>query len=132
GRRPNHSPGPTMCRERPRPRTSPSDSFLGLELEAEVLDHVVGQQPVAHLLDPLARVALVGGVKGDLDVLADTDVVDLAEAQRGEALLDGDALRVVDDGLRGHDHARSRLHISISRSWPWAETAVCRPVGDTR
>src|SRR6266705_6394173 len=99
---------------RPRPRTSPSGSFLGMELEAEVFDHVVGEQPVAHLLDPLARVALIGGVEGHLDVLADPHVVDLAESKRCQALLDGDPLRVVDDRLRSHDHVRGRLHLYSS------------------
>src|SRR5712692_9953521 len=80
-----------------------------IDLETEILDHVIGEQLAAHRLYPRPRLLDAGGVEQHLDVLPDADVGDLTEAERAQALLDGDALRVVDDRLGRHDHARQRL-----------------------
>src|ERR1700680_2777762 len=94
-----------MCRGRQRLQISSVALALRLELEAVVLDDLVGQQLLAHRLDALPRLVLGGHIEVHLDVLAHTNVRDLPEAKRDQALPDRDSLRVVDDRLRGHDHS---------------------------
>src|SRR5262249_46278591 len=76
---------------------------LRFDFEAEVLDHVVRQQLPAHRLHALARLVLARALEVDLDVLADAHVGHLAEAERGQALLDGEPLRIVDHRFGGDD-----------------------------
>src|SRR5581483_10377332 len=150
----NRSPGPTTCPGRQLRRTSTALS-VRFYVEAVVLDHVVREQLLAHLLDALSRLALAGGVEVHLDVLADAHVGHLGEAERREALPHGDALRVVDDGFGSHDHASDHVRPPrvpalaqartprpragagtraelISRSAPWAGTAACAPASGRR
>src|SRR6266545_2103248 len=145
--RSDHVPGKTTT-----PNFTPA---LRFDVEAEVLDHMVGEQLAAHGLHALASLVLARGLEVDLDVLADPHVRDLAKAERREALLHRQALRVVDHRLGGDDHFRSDHgrgplsiphvsaiscvshpwipHVSaksrgiMSRSWACAGTAACRP-----
>ena len=80
-----------------------------LDLELVVLDHVVGQKLLAHRLHTLPRLALAARLEAHLDVLADADVGNFAEAKRRKALLDGDALRVVHDRLGCDDDAGDQV-----------------------
>src|SRR6266571_3932488 len=99
-------------RIRPR-RTSPS-LVLRLEVEAEIFDHVVGEQLAAHRLHALAGLVLARSVEVDLDVLADADVGDLAKTERGKPLLDRDSLRVVDHRLwRDDDSGNHRSFLGL-------------------
>src|SRR2546430_4161361 len=94
-----------MCRGTQRPRISPA-LVLRLDIESEVLDHVIGEQLPAHRLDALARLVLARPLDAHLDVLADSHVDDLAKAERGKTLLDRDPLGVVDHRLGSNNHAR--------------------------
>src|SRR5438132_316784 len=76
---------------------------LRLEVESEVLDHMVREELAAHLLDTPARLVLARPLEVDLDVLADPNIDHLAKAKRGEPLLHRDPLWVVDDWLWGDD-----------------------------
>src|SRR6267378_2187166 len=98
-----------MFLEKQRLRTSSALATVRLDLKAIVLDHVIGQQLLAHRLDTLTRLVLAARLEADLDVLADAHVADLAKPQRGKTLLDSDSLRVVDDWLRCDDDARDHL-----------------------
>jgi len=63
-----------------------------LDLEADVLDDVVGEQPAAHLGDPDAGRLLIVRLELQLDVLANPDVGDLGEPEPVQAAPDGDPL----------------------------------------
>src|SRR5712692_2528224 len=91
-----------MCLGTRALRISSPVARLALDLEAKVLDDMVGQQLPAHRLHSLPRLVLVVYIEAHLDVLADADVGDLPEAKRRQSLLDRDSLRVVDDRLGGH------------------------------
>src|SRR5712691_11376631 len=121
-----------MCLGKRALQTSRLAASLGLDLETKIFDDVVGQQLPAHRLHALPRLMLAGRVEADLDVLADADVGHLPEAERGQALLDGDALRVLDDRLGGHDHARDHRGSPIYSLRAPARTTVFRPGGDMR
>src|SRR5260370_31073885 len=109
GRSPSRSHGPTTW---PGIRLlQTSSAAVPHDVETEVFDHMVRQQLAAHGLDPFACLVLAGPFEAELDVLADPDVGDLAEAERREALSDGDPLRVVDNGLGGDDDDGS--HVSF-------------------
>src|SRR5439155_14022406 len=95
-----------MCRGTQRPRISPA-LVLRLDIESEVLDHVIGEQLPAHRLDALARLVLARPLDAHLDVLADSHVDDLAKAERGKTLLDRDPLGVVDHRLGSNNHPRN-------------------------
>ena len=72
-------------------------------LDPEILDHRVGEQLAAHRLD----VGVAGAVgKVELDQLAGADVLDAAEAEAFERMVDRLALRVEHAGLQGDEHAR--------------------------
>src|SRR5688572_10316117 len=75
----------------------------GLPLDLEILDHRIGQQLAAHFGD-----LVVAGVLGEveLDQLAGADVLDPAEAEAFQRMVDRLALRVEDAGLEGDEHAR--------------------------
>ena len=72
-------------------------------LDPEILDHRVGEQFAAHLLD--VRVAGAVG-KVELDQLAGADIVDAGKAEPFERMVDRLALRVEHSGLEGDEHAR--------------------------
>src|SRR5579859_2070211 len=84
---------------------------VAFDVEAVVLDHVIGEQLAAHRVDALARLALAARFQPHFDVLAHAHVGHLAEAERRQALAHGDALRVVDDGLWGDDDFRDHLSL---------------------
>src|SRR5260370_16799911 len=86
------------------PRTS-TPVTVHLDLEVVVLDDVIGKELFAPRLDTLPRFVLAARLQADLDVFADSHVRDFAETEGREALLDGDALRIVDDRLRCNDYA---------------------------
>src|SRR6202171_4639649 len=88
-----------------RLQTSPALVAVHFNVEAVVLDHVVGQQLLAHRLYKFAWLVLAARLKIQLDVLADAHVGYLPKAKRRKALLDRDALRVVHDWLGGNNHS---------------------------
>src|SRR6266566_5966575 len=88
-----------------RRRTSSALVTVRLDLKAIVLDHVVGEQLLAHRFDALPGLVLAARLEADLDVLADAHVTDFAKTERGKTLLDRDPLWVVDDWLRRHYHS---------------------------
>src|SRR5260370_7957516 len=109
GRSPSRSHGPTTW---PGIRLlQTSSAAVPHDVETEVFDHMVRQQLAAHGLDPFACLVLAPPFEAELDVLADPDVGDLAEAERREALSDGAPLRVVGNGLGGDDDDGS--HVSF-------------------
>ena len=72
-------------------------------LDPEILDHRVGEQLAAHLLD----VAVAGAVgQVELDQLAGADVIDAGKAEPLERMVDGLALRIEHAGLQGDEDAR--------------------------
>src|SRR5947208_1752066 len=72
-------------------------------LNPEVLDHRVGEQFPAHVLDVgIARA--IGKV--ELDQFAGADIVHARKAEPLERVMDGLALRVENAGLEGDEHAR--------------------------
>jgi len=89
------------------------------ELDLVVLDERVGEQPAAHLVE-------LGGVLDvELDDPPDVDVLHAGEAQRGQCLLDRDALRVEDAGLRADEHAGAH-HAAARSSQRWNGSPVMR------
>jgi low temperature requirement protein LtrA len=62
------------------------------------LDHRVGEQSPAHLVDLRSRSGLVGCVENEPNALADRDVTHVRVSQRGECPLNGGALGIGDAG----------------------------------
>src|SRR5215470_12356698 len=74
---------------------------LTAEIDGIVLDHGVGEELLAHLVDAGAGLDLLGVAGIILDVLALAHVVDAGKTERGEGMLDGAALRVEHARLQG-------------------------------
>src|SRR5262249_50861700 len=72
------------------------------QLDRVVLDHGVGQELAAHLVEPLPGARGVGLGKLELDVLALADVAHLGKAQAIEGVSDGLALGVEHPVLEGY------------------------------
>src|SRR6185437_9622495 len=72
-------------------------------LDPEILDHRVGEQLAAHVLD--VRIARRVG-KIELDELARPHIVDARKPQPLQRMVDGLALRVEDTGLEGDEDSR--------------------------
>src|ERR1700761_282902 len=70
--------------------------------DAVILDHRVGEQLAAHLVD-LGVAGAIGQVQ--LDDLADAHVLHAAEAEPGQRMMHGLALRIEHAGLEGDDNA---------------------------
>src|SRR4051794_15201717 len=76
------------------------------ELNRIVLDHRVGEQLAAHLLDAGARRVGVGIGQFEFDQLALADLADAVKAQRQQRIADRLALRIEHAGLEADMHAR--------------------------
>ena len=72
------------------------------DADGRVLDHGVGEEPVAELGNSGPGRGLVGGVHAEADRLAHVHPAHLVEAEGGQRSLDGRALRVGDAGPLGH------------------------------
>src|SRR6185437_5324524 len=72
-------------------------------LDPEILDHRVGEQLAAHVLD-LGIFGAVGKI--ELDQLARPHVVDSGKAQALQRMVDGLALRIEDAGFEGDEDSR--------------------------
>src|SRR3569832_97272 len=80
-----------------------------LQLDLVFLDHGVGEQLLAHRLQLIARLRLVGSGEFDVDHLALPHFADAAEAQPVQRMPDGLALRVQHTVLQRHEYARFHL-----------------------
>src|SRR5829696_7863781 len=76
------------------------------QLDAIVLDHRVGEEPFAGVLQRALGLALVGGVELDVEDLALAHARDALDAERLERSLDRLPLRVEDAGFEGDGDTR--------------------------
>src|SRR5207253_3061886 len=89
--------------------TTPTRSANG---DIRLLDHRVGEEPLAELLDTGAGRGLIVRVHGEPDGLSNPHAVHLAEAEGGEGALDGGALGIGDAGTELHlDQHRERHRV---------------------
>src|SRR5260370_41860308 len=73
---------------------------------------------------------LAHALEVDLDVFTDAHVGDLAKPERGEALLHGEALRVVDDRFGGDDHMRDHAGgLRVHHATIIARSSICEGTG---
>src|SRR5512142_317805 len=77
-----------------------------MQFDLVFLDHRIGEQLLAHLLDAGARLALVLLVELEFDQFALADVADGAEAQIVEGMADRFALRIEHTVFQGHKDTR--------------------------
>src|SRR4029077_3929661 len=92
-------------------------------LDGVVLDHCVGQELAAHLVEPGFRLGRVGFGELELDELALADVAHLGKAQPVEGMSDGLALGVEHAVLEGH--VNSGFHFAPY----WKVVDYCSVVG---
>src|SRR5215470_14366151 len=93
------------CRGGLRPpagaRSAPLHESGSPDLDGIVLDHGVGEELLAHLVDAGAGLGLVGVAQVELDIFALAHIIDAGKTQRGEGVLDGATLRVEHARLQG-------------------------------
>ena len=77
-----------------------------------VLDHRVGEEAGAHVLDLGPGRRLVGGLEAEADRLADPHALHAVEAEVGQRALDGLPLRV------GHAFPQTDLHLHVELHGP--------------
>src|SRR5947209_1056773 len=75
------------------------------DFDRVVFDDRVGEELLAHILDPGARRSGVGVLKLQLDQLALTHFADAVEAEPFQGIADGLALRIEHAGLQADMHA---------------------------
>src|SRR5262249_32193454 len=76
------------------------------DLDAEILDHAVGQELLAHAGDALRGLGAVEVAQAELDVLPDPHLAHLREAESVQRLLHRLALGIEDAASRGDGHPR--------------------------
>src|SRR5215218_7402799 len=88
------------------------------QLDAIVLDHRVGEEPLAGVLQRALGLALVGGIELDVEDLALAHAGDALDAERPQGSLDRLPLRVEDAGFQGDGDARFHADLAGECSGP--------------
>src|SRR5215207_2930506 len=88
------------------------------QLDAIVLDHRVGEEPLAGVLQRALGLALVGGIELDVEDLALAHAGDALDAKRPQGSLDRLPLRVEDAGFEGDGDARFHADLAGECSGP--------------
>ncbi len=80
--------------------------FMRLQLDLVFLDHGVGEQLLAHLLEARPRLGFLALGQFEIDDLALAHFADCGEAEPVQRMADGLALRVEHAILQGDENAR--------------------------